>query len=169
MKLEPVLNDNDFPFITLTNKVVIELSEAREKMGKSWNDLVEWLHVLGEEKQDVVFRNVRHSVERLNERKQQLSRNKEKKVLEEFMNEIFKLPVKKERETEAVDQVSILYQEALNKHVSEIEVLIASVDESNTEVEKLTQVVKEQSVLNNSKSARRLSATVGATKNEKNM
>lgn len=93
MKLELV--QSELPSIILNNTVVIEVSEAREKIVKSWNHLAVWVVVLGEEKEKVEFRNIRRSVEWLNERKRKLSRNKGKEVLEEFLNEKFKLPIRK--------------------------------------------------------------------------
>lgn len=36
VKSEPV--GNNIPSVTLSNKIVIELNEARMKMGKSWSD-----------------------------------------------------------------------------------------------------------------------------------
>ena len=49
-------------------------------------------------------------------------------------------------EPEAANQdPTVLYQEILNKHVLEIEILVNALEKSNTQVEQLGQVVKEQS------------------------
>ena len=152
--VKPELVGGNIPSF-LSNKVVIELNEIRVKMGKSWSDLHTWLFALCEQKQDVDYshRYVRVYVERLYERKRELSRhsgNKGKKELNEFLSEEFSLLTKRNRELpESLDvDPTICYQHALDQQALEIERIVNStLEESNMQVELITQVMQEQNRL----------------------
>ena len=126
---------------TVTNKLVIELNEYREKTGRPWSILLSWLHNISIDTDDVDLKVFRSSVERVIERKRYLMRNKGKSVCEEYLSEMFKFPQKVVKSDPA-----ILYQISLDEHVKKIEILLKNIEKSNSEIELLNQTIREQNL-----------------------
>ena len=129
--------------VVLTNKLVIELNEAREKMGNSWAEMCSWLQVISRKICDLDCKSFRMAVERLIEKKRKLSRHSGNNFADtnEFLAKEFFLPEKRCSEP---DQIQ-LYQAALDERATEIEKLINFMEESNNKIELLSQIAQEQS------------------------
>ena len=127
---------------TVTNKLVIELNEYREKTGRPWSILLSWLLNISIDTDDVDLKVFRSSVERVIERKRYLMRNKGKSVCEEYLSEMFKFPQKVVKSDPA-----ILYQMSLDEHVKKIEILLKNIEKSNSEIELLNQTIRKQNLV----------------------
>jgi hypothetical protein len=134
------------PVVFLTNKLVIELNETRERMGKSWVDILTWLRVLSNNHSFETVDSVHVAIERAADHKRELVLHKKKELCEEYLAKEFLLPQKKSIESvPAQNDHAVQYQMFLDQQAREIEILLSQMEHSNKEVEMLSQLVKEQS------------------------
>ena len=94
------------PVITVTNKLVIELGEIREQMGKSWVELLRWLQILSNKHGVGTADGVRRAVERILNHKRELIHLKKKEECNQFSSEEFIFPQKKLTESVLVQRSS---------------------------------------------------------------
>jgi rRNA-processing protein FCF1 len=87
------------PVVILTNKLVIELSDIRERLGKSWVNLLTWLHFLSNKYGLATTYCVHIAIERIIDHKHELINLKKKKGGEEFFlgKEVFIATNEKQR------------------------------------------------------------------------
>ena len=83
------------PVVFLTNKLVIELNETRERMGKSWVDILTWLRVLSNNHSFETVDSVHVAIERAADHKRELVLHKKKELCEEYLAKEFLLPQKR--------------------------------------------------------------------------
>ncbi|CAB3978960.1 Hypothetical predicted protein [Paramuricea clavata] len=133
--------------VIITNKLVIELNDYREKINQPWSTLLSWLLSIGDATENVDLKVFHSGVERVIERKRYLMRNQGKNVCEEFLNQMFKFPQIHVQSSPANE-----YQKSLDEQVKYIEVLLQNIEKSNSEIELLNRTVSEQSLVSGSKS-----------------
>lgn len=136
------------PVLVLTNKIVIELSEARDQMGKSWPDLLPWLQTLSSMHDIGTAKSVHIAVERLFEHKRELVLAKKTEECEEFLSREFSMPRKQSKENvQAHCSPEVEYEKSREQHAKEIEALVSQMEQSNKEIEMLSQIVRDQSAV----------------------
>ena len=131
----------------VSNEVVLELEEARQKIKKTWRDLLAWVLVLSVSKPDVGEKGMRIVIERLRKKKQNMSRDEQKQEVEELLSDKFKLPQKRDEGATSVveENPEDQYEKAINECASEIGRLVSNLEQSDAQVDMLTEVIKEQS------------------------
>ena len=136
------------PVITVTNKLVIELSEIRKQMGKSWVELLRWLQILSNKHGIETADGVRRAVERILNHKRELIHLKKKEECNQFLGEEFIFPQNKLNESVLVDSDPMdEYKISLDLQAKEIEALVSELEQSSNEIEMLHQLIREQSAI----------------------
>ena len=136
------------PVITVTNKLVIELSEIKEQMGKSWVELLRWLQILSNKHGIGTADGVRRAVERILNHKRELTHLKKKEECNQFLSEEFIFPQKKSTESVPVDSDPADEPKiSLDLQAKEIEALVSELEQSSNEIEMLHQLIREQSAV----------------------
>ena len=149
----------NIPCLILSNRLVLELDEVRNKMRKSWKEFLAWVLAISLSKPNIEEKSLRKAVERLREKGQNMHKHQQADNMEELLNDEFKLPQKRnsfgtsdKMEAVTVDlDPKVVFNEALRKSAAEIESLVISLEQSDSEVQLLHEAARELSLSGMSK------------------
>ena len=149
----------NIPCLILSNRLVLELDEVRNKMRKSWKEFLAWVLAISLSKPNIEEKSLRKAVERLREKGQNMHKHQQADNIEELLNDEFKLPQKRnsfgtsdKMEAVTVDlDPKVVFNEALRKSAAEIESLVISLEQSDSEVQLLHEAARELSLSGMSK------------------
>ena len=89
------------PTFIITNKLLLELNDYREKKGRTWSTLLSWLLSFAKEKNKETSVFAFHwLVDKIVEQKRELMRHKGKIACDNFLSEKFKFPEKQSHDSE---------------------------------------------------------------------
>ena len=149
----------NIPCLILSNRLVLELDEVGNKMRKSWKEFLAWVLAISLSKPNIEEKSLRKAVERLREKGQSMHKHQQADNIEELLNDEFKLPQKRnsfgtsdKMEAVTVDlDPKVVFNEALRKSAAEIESLVISLEQSDSEVQLLREAARELSLSGMSK------------------
>ena len=148
--------EKNVPKVILKNRLVLELEVFRSKMNKTWKEFLAFVLAISLSKPNIEEKSLRKAVERLRDKKQDLLKHQQTDKLKELLNDEFKLPQKRMSldTSEVMDDSAIIidtdpaavFKETVNKYAAEIEYLVSSLEQSDSEVQLLRETARELSL-----------------------
>ena len=132
-----------FKKLILNNGMVLELDKIKDEIGKTWKDMLLWISALSLSKPSSSEKSLRQVVKRLKHQPQLLSKNNLREELNELKHEEFRLP-QLSAQTEHVKKLNVSSESFLSPFEHEIAQLINRLEDSNSHIGLLTEIIAEQ-------------------------
>ena len=133
-----------FKKLILNNGMVLELDKIKDEIGKTWKDMLLWISALSLSKPSSSEKSLRQVVKRLKHQAQLLSKNNLREELNELKHEEFRLPQLSAQTEHINENESVSSESLLSSFEHEIAQLINRLEDSNSHIGLLTEIIAEQ-------------------------